>query len=104
MKEDRSYERFDKDLTNVLLCQGSGVKEMLAKSKVGALEHNLSISHLDLRHEAAASISKACKRTEKYCREMYSHTSTNGIFLLILAGAQGNNAAVGVKLNTLPDR
>ena len=68
----------------------------MEKSKTGALEHNLSISHLDLRD---TSSKKACRRAEKFCQELYSHTSTNGLFLLILAGSKENNAAAGVTLN-----
>jgi len=75
---------------------GSSYKELMEKSKTGALEHNLSISHLDLRD---TSSKKACRRAEKFCQELYSHTSTNGLFLLILAGSKENNAAAGVTLN-----
>ncbi len=72
---------------------------MLELGKGVALANNLSITHLDL----SAKAEKACRRADRVCRELYQHTSTNGLFVAILAGGPTNSAAVGVALCAQPD-
>ena len=78
---------------------GEGYKVVLELGKGLALEHNLSITHVDL---TSVKGEKVCSRADRVCRELYQHTSTNGLFLVILAGGPSNSAAVGIALCAPP--
>jgi hypothetical protein len=80
-------------------CVGEDYKSVLERGKCLAVEHNLSITHVDL---TSLREEKVCKRADRICRELYQHTSTNGLFLLVLAGSLNNNAAAGVMLSSPP--
>jgi hypothetical protein len=72
---------------------------VLEHGKRLALAHNLSLTHVDL---ATSRTEKACRRADHVCRELYQHTSANGLFVVVLAGGLENNAAVGVTLCAPP--
>jgi hypothetical protein len=73
---------------------------VLEQGKRLALAHNLSLTHVDLA--TASRREKACRRADRVCRELYQHTSANGLFVVVLAGGLENNAAVGVTLCAPP--
>ncbi len=81
------------------MCSGEDYKDVLEEGKRLALAHNLSLTHVDL---AASRTEKACRRADRVCRELYQHTSANGLFVVVLAGGLENNAAVGVTLCAPP--
>lgn len=81
---------------------GADYKEVLERAKTLALDHNLSITHVDLTTTTTAA--KACRRADRVCRELYRYTSTNGLFVAVLAGGPANNAAVGVTLCAPPQQ
>ena len=74
---------------------GETFDDMLDKCKSAAVDHNLSIAHLDLKGLDQETVSQ---RAEKICSEMCSHTSTNGLFMVILAGSREVNASAGLKI------
>lgn len=74
---------------------GESYKEVLEKGKTGAVEHNLSISHLNLNDVKAE---KVCRKAEKFCRELFEHTSSNGLFVVILPGSKEANASAGLRI------
>jgi hypothetical protein len=82
-----------------LFTVGEDYKSVLERGKCLALEHNLSITHVDL---TSLREEKLYRRADRICRELHQHTSTNGLFLVVLAGSLNNNAAVGVTLSSPP--
>ncbi|XP_023330635.1 uncharacterized exonuclease C637.09 isoform X2 [Eurytemora carolleeae] len=92
----KTYETLENFTSEVKVFQkGTDHKDVLEKGKTGAVEHDFSITHLDL---STTPPEKICKRAEKFCKTMYSHTSSNGLFILILPGSKEETGAAAVTI------
>merc|ERR1740128_645233 len=91
---EETYNKLENFKTELHLFQtGTDNKEVLEKGKSCAVEHNLSITHFNLNQ---VKESKRSEKAEKFCKEMFSHTSANGLFMVILPGDKETNAAAGL--------
>ena len=97
---------------------------MLDLGKQGALEFDLSITHIDIQSSphsqgkmSTDTIDTMSMNTvdpmptnkvdwmakvDKMVEEMYMHTSNNGLFVLLLGGELGNNSVATFKLVKAP--
>jgi len=98
---EETYNKLENFKTELHLFQtGTDNKEVLEKGKSCAVEHNLSITHFNLNQ---VKESKRSEKAEKFCQEMFSHTSANGLFLVILPGDKETNASAGLKIIRPPE-
>lgn len=80
---------------------GKEISEVLECGKQNATLHDLSITHLDLTH--IQDKEQTMSQLHKVCKEMYNHTSLNGLFLMIAdSGQKKENGFVALKLVKFP--
>jgi len=80
---------------------GKEMCQVLEYGKQNATLHDLSITHVDLTH--IQDKHQTALQLHKVCEEMYSHTSLNGLFLIISdAGHKKENGFVCLKLVRSP--
>ena len=99
-----------------ILYLGDTAESVLDLGKQGALEFDLSITHIDIQ-SSPHSEGKMSTHTvdpmstnnvdlmakvDKMVEEMYMHTSNNGLFVLLLGGELGNNSVATFKLVKAP--
>ena len=91
-----------------ILYLGDTAESVLDLGKQGALEFDLSITHIDI-HSSPHSEGKMSTnnvdwmaKVDKMVEEMYMHTSNNGLFVLLLGGELGNNSVATFKLVKAP--
>eukprot|EP00088_Acartia_fossae_P023898 TRINITY_DN24874_c0_g1_i1.p1 TRINITY_DN24874_c0_g1~~TRINITY_DN24874_c0_g1_i1.p1 ORF type:complete len:615 (+),score=100.32 TRINITY_DN24874_c0_g1_i1:33-1877(+) len=91
-----TYDNLEQFKSELKLFQtGASYKEILEMGKAGAVNHHLSITHLDI---SSVKEEKRAKKADNFCREMHDHTSSHGMFVLILPGERTVNASAGVKI------
>ena len=67
--------------------------EAVEAAAVSAVEHNLTICHVGLQGE---DLETNDKKIKKFTKKLFSHTSVNGMFLLLLAGTSSQNSVAGI--------
>jgi len=68
--------------------------EAVSESESGALEHNLTICHVDLNH--IQDEGERATKVKKYAKKLFNFTSINGMFVLLMAGTKSQNAVAGI--------
>ena len=67
--------------------------EAVEAAAVSAVEHNLTICHVGVQGE---DLETNDKKIKKFTKKLFSHTSVNGMFLLLLAGTSSQNSVAGI--------
>ena len=67
--------------------------EVVEAAAVSAVEHNLTICHVGVQGE---DLETNDKKIKKFTKKLFSHTSVNGMFLLLLAGTSSQNSVAGI--------
>ena len=67
--------------------------EAVEAAAVSAVEHNLTICHVAVQGE---DLETNDKKIKKFTKKLFSHTSVNGMFLLLLAGTSSQNSVAGI--------
>ena len=67
--------------------------EAVEAAAVSAVEHNLTICHVGLQ---GGDLETNDKKIKKFTKKLFSHTSLNGMFLLLLAGTNSQNSVAGI--------
>ena len=85
------YTNFKSELK--LLKNDLSNKEAVEAATAAAVEHNLTICHVDL---GELEPEEKIKRVKKYSKKLYDFTSINGMFLTVLGGTTKQNAIAGI--------
>ena len=67
--------------------------EAVEAAAVSAVEHNLTICHVGLQGEDRE---RDDKKIKKFTKKLFSHTSLNGMFIVLLAGTNSQNSVAGI--------
>jgi len=92
---DRGYMNFagfKKELKSSQCLESAS--EAVAASETAAVEHNLTICHVDISQEPVEE--KRITKAKKFAKKLFKFTSINGMFILLLAGTRTQNAVAGV--------
>merc|ERR1719154_547653 len=65
-------------------------KEAVEAATTSAVEHNLTICHIDLSEVEGE------EKAKKFAKKLYDFTSVNGMFLTLLGGTDKQNAVAGI--------
>jgi len=67
--------------------------EAVSAAAEAAVEHDLTVCHVEL---GGLDKLEADKKIKKFTKKLYSHTSVNGMFLVLLAGTKSQNSVAGI--------
>eukprot|EP00092_Neocalanus_flemingeri_P015543 GFUD01016825.1.p1 GENE.GFUD01016825.1~~GFUD01016825.1.p1 ORF type:complete len:643 (+),score=200.69 GFUD01016825.1:177-2105(+) len=76
-------------------------KEAVEAATTAAVEHNLTICHVDLTEVEGEEKAKIIK---KYAKKLYDFTSLNGMFMTLLGGTTKQNAVAGIVIKKPDER
>jgi len=88
-----NYENFKTALKTFNTVNSSN--DAVEDATTAAVEHNLTICHVDLKKDVDDEESKA-KSIKKFTKKMFEFTSVNGMFMIMLAGTKSQNALAGI--------
>ena len=94
------YENFANFKSSLKLFdkQETANKEALEAASVAAVEHNMTICHVNINDNGEGDLEEESKvkRMKKFTKKMYEHTSVNGMFMLIMSGTKNQNSVAGI--------
>merc|ERR1711874_367701 len=83
---------------------GESIEEVMDMGCDAAVNHNMTICHVDMAKEVEGKTSEdVMKKVKKMAKKMFGFTSLNGLFMLILGGDSKQNGVVGIALNKNTD-
>jgi len=88
----RQYDNFSPFKSGLTSFQSLGTeKEAVEAAAVSAVEHNLTLCHVQLSDQE-----KVDKNVKKFTKKLYDHTSVNGMLMVLLAGTNSQNSVAGI--------
>ena len=82
--------------SNVELIETTTDKEAIGKSCESAFKNNLTLCHVNT---CELTEEKKVSKVKKWTKKLWSHTSTNGLFVTVWTGTPLQKAFVGIALN-----
>ena len=95
LDEYKKYWSAD-DEKNVKLVECQDNKETVTKSCDSCFNHDLTLCHINA---GTLSEEKRMLKVKKWTKKLWSHTSTNGLFITMWTGTATQKAFVGIAVN-----